>query len=612
MKRQATTPRKAEAGQVKKLLFSTTSTSDQKLVRAEKDKGSVKWNGPDGFVIRQDLIDILREQLSSTVETSLLSLLFSDDFKLQIQGMSLIESSTEECATEIINCLDLLLKYIVYRMVENNPTVFLKCLDLLERLVSLADRSNYRLSEYEGSCLLPSLVLKSGESKDSQRPRLRQLFRQLCRIYPASKLFTHLIDGLKSKGAKTRSECLEEMHCLLSRNGLSVLIPVKHVPIIGTMVGDRDAGVRSAALNVLVQTANLLGDQSALLKHLSGCSQKELDMFEERMKRSRNPGTVADEDAKSLKSSSVDEVSSIKDAIITTPTRNTPSKFKLEFSADTPTPKQRQAIFSDPTPVLNVRPFPTSQTSLPHPLDHIIDQVLTAADLPCIQALQRLDEQLSQPNKDTFDRLDNLVAALSIRLKECCDSSSTVYLLNDPEMRALKGRMALQVVNSLLLLIEDRDLATKIESDRLQQLIFETLNSLISQPINHLYEERDVLIKHINALLVSVLENARYDTCFSALLSILEQIFLIPPTTNSKVHELTMKCLWKITKQMHVRHSDLEIGVLLQAVHHFFSSISPIEWKSRAAEKLPFEDMPLRTVKTILHELTPSCWSQSA
>ena len=157
------------------------------------------------------------------METSLLSLLFSDDFKLQIQGMSMIESSVEEYATEIINCLDLLLKYIVYRMVENNPTVFLKCLDLLERLVSLADRSNYRLSEYEGSCLLPSLVLKSGESKDSSRPRLRQLFRQLCRIYPASKLFTHLIDGLKAKGAKTRSECLEEMHCLLSRNGLSVL-----------------------------------------------------------------------------------------------------------------------------------------------------------------------------------------------------------------------------------------------------------------------------------------------------------------------------------------------------------------------------------------------------
>ena len=186
-------------------------------------------------------------------------------------------------------------------MVENNPTVFLKCLDVLERLVSLADQSNYRLSEYEGSCLLPSFVLKSGESKDSLRPRLRQLFRQLCRIYPASKLFTHLIDGLKAKGGKTRSECLEEMHCLLTRNGLSVLVPGKHVPIIGAMIGDRDASVRSAALNVLVQTANLLGDQSALLKHLSGCSQKELDMLEERMRRSKNPGVSVDEDARSVK-----------------------------------------------------------------------------------------------------------------------------------------------------------------------------------------------------------------------------------------------------------------------------------------------------------------------
>ena len=349
------------------------------------------------------------------------------------------------------------------------------------------------------------------------------------------------------------------------------------------------------------------GRSSSTVKHLSGCSQKELDMFEERMKRSKNPGGAAtiEEDTKSMASNSVEEVNASKDALNATPTRNsTPSKFRLELSADAPTPRQRQAIFSDPTPVLNVRPYPTSQTALPHPLDHIIEQILMAADLPCIQALQRLDEQLSKAGKDTLARLDNLVAALSIRLKECCHPSSTAYLADDPEMRALKGRVTLQVVNSLLLLVEDKDLAARIESDLLRQLILEILNALISQPINHLYEERETLIKHINALLVNILENSRYDVCFGALLAILEQIFLIPPTTVSKVHELTMKCLWKITKQMHTRHSQLEIAVLLRAVHQFFTSISPIEWKSRAAEKMPFEDMPLRTVKTILHELT--------
>ena len=75
MKRQATTPRKMETDQPKRLFSFPTSSSpspspppsDQKLGRAERDKGSAKWNGPDGFVIRQDLIDVLREQLSLAV-----------------------------------------------------------------------------------------------------------------------------------------------------------------------------------------------------------------------------------------------------------------------------------------------------------------------------------------------------------------------------------------------------------------------------------------------------------------------------------------------------------------------------------------------------------------
>ena len=91
VKRQASTPRKNEMEQPKKLLF-FPSTTDQKSARAERDKGSVKWNGPDGFVIRQDLIDILHEQQSLVMDANLVSLLFSDDFKLQIQGMFMIES----------------------------------------------------------------------------------------------------------------------------------------------------------------------------------------------------------------------------------------------------------------------------------------------------------------------------------------------------------------------------------------------------------------------------------------------------------------------------------------------------------------------------------------
>lgn len=606
-KKQAGTPKKTIATEDRRPVF-MACTAEGKLLRAEKDKGMTRWSGPDGFIIRADLIDALKEQMAAQLDAQLCSQLFAEDFRQQILGVSALEAAVDECGAEVLSCLDLLIKYVVYRIAENNPTVFLKCLDLLERLVALADQHNYRVSEYEAGCLFPSLILKSGDSKDSLRPRLKQLFRQVCRIYPASKLFAYFIDGMRAKGAKTRAECLEELGCLLSRNGLSVLVPSRHLPMIGAMIGDRDASVRSAALNVMVQAAGLLGDQAAMMKHLSSLSQKELDMLEERMKRSKTSAVL--EDGLRSSKSSVDDGAAAEPASQppsnVTPGRRLSARFKLDLSEDAtgPTPQANAGLFADPTPTLNVRPFPVSQVSLPHPLDHIIDQVLTAADLPCIQAIQRLDEHMSLPGEELFLRLDNLAAALAIRLRECSDASSVGFLLDEAEPRAQKSRLARYVVNSLVLIADSPSLATRLGADRLQQLIAETLSSLVSDPINRVYDDREVLVKAINVLLVKLLENACYDACFCALLAILEQVFLLPPPATAKIPELTMKCLWKVTKQMASRHATLDIPAVLLAVHRFFTAISPIEWKSRAAENVAFQDLPLRTVKTILHEMT--------
>jgi hypothetical protein len=48
----------------------------------------------------------------------------------------------------------------------------------------------------------------------------------------------------------------------------------------------------------------------------------------------------------------------------------------------------------------------------------------------------------------------------------------------------------------------------------------------------------------------------------------------------------------------------LDVSELLYAVHSFLEAAPPSDWKRRAAEKvIPQADMPLRTVKTILHEI---------
>ena len=81
-------------------------------------------------------------------------------------------------------------------------------------------------------------------------------------MYPASKLFPYIADGLKSKNSKTRTECLEELGFLISVYGINVCQPSpgKALPAVAAQISDRDNGVRNAALNAVVEVYNLVGD----------------------------------------------------------------------------------------------------------------------------------------------------------------------------------------------------------------------------------------------------------------------------------------------------------------------------------------------------------------
>ena len=73
--------------------------------------------------------------------------------------------------------------------------------------------------------LQPTLFVydgKVGDPKDNVRKDIRSLFKQICKVYPASKMFNQIIEGLKSKNTKTKTECLEEL------GKSSIISPILH------------------------------------------------------------------------------------------------------------------------------------------------------------------------------------------------------------------------------------------------------------------------------------------------------------------------------------------------------------------------------------------------
>ncbi len=82
--------------------------------------------------------------------------------------------------------------------------------------------------------------------------------------------------------------------------------------------------------------------------------------------------------------------------------------------------------------------------------------------------------------------------------------------------------------------------------------------------------------------------------------------------TQAKYSELVMKCLWKLTKALQdtLRGQEINVAPLLLDLHKFLTTNPPTEWKRRASEQLPLGDMPLRTAKTIMHELATGLGSK--
>jgi cytoskeleton-associated protein 5 len=576
-----------------------------KQARSEKDKGTQKWSFE---APRKDIIDFLREQMLGNVSYGLVGKLFSDDFKDHIIAMNRLEdylqvASDDETKAKFLANMDLLLKYLTLRFFDTNTSVLLKALELSEGIIKFMDNCNYRLSEYEASSFLPFLINKMGDGKEVLRLKIHGIFRQICRIYPASKLFLFFMDGLKNKNSRTRSECLEELANLLSRNGPSVLQTSRHLPLIGALIADRDSHVRNGALNVLVHANNLLGSAN-LQKHLQNLSAKDLDMLEERLKRAA--AGVPLEDIVSRDVEMAEEASQPIAPLVDSLSSQTPVEQPVDKGVVASSLLGPDVHgLSLPTPVLPSIRRSFEPSMLSHPLDQAIDQIQFSTDLVCIHALQQLETALNaaaeneSTDEDVKQRVDALSHALVVRLKE-----ATSIVIDIPEIAQLKSRLCRYVTNALVLVAANPVLCRELSQDLVELMLSETLAALVSDRLPH-FEDHEQLERALNILVVKSLENVPQNQCYRALLSILSCVFRNPPEANDKFPELVMKCLWKMTKQLggHLGAGRINTDELLLDVHSFLATLPPVEWKMRTNDKLPFEDLPLRTVKTILHEL---------
>lgn len=138
----------------------------------------------------------------------------------------------------LVSNLDLILKWLTLRFFDTNPSVLLKGLDYLQLVFNLLIEGEYHMLETEAASFIPYLIIKVrfipfyisfllyfvymyiymctcyyvgsvglqiGDPKDAVRNGVRALFKQIALVYPVSKLFSYVMEGLKSKNARQRT-----------------------------------------------------------------------------------------------------------------------------------------------------------------------------------------------------------------------------------------------------------------------------------------------------------------------------------------------------------------------------------------------------------------------
>ncbi|OLY84750.1 Cytoskeleton-associated protein 5 [Smittium mucronatum] len=261
---------------------------------------------------RPELISILNEQMTPFFSSELLGQLFStghyrdrdylvgmttlDELLFMKSEINRYQISEEIIRERVVSNSDLIFKYISIRLYDTQTNPIMKSIELAEHLIEFLEQSSIQLSDYESNIIIPHLISKLGDSKESIRFRVRSLITsKLPRLFPPSKIFMLLVEtGLKNgRNSRTRQETLDTMTYLVDKRtgGLGLFSvcpdPSKVVHIVGNLIKDKDASVRTASLNCLVAfCTQLQGGVQELWALVGPLPEKERGMLEEKIRRS--------------------------------------------------------------------------------------------------------------------------------------------------------------------------------------------------------------------------------------------------------------------------------------------------------------------------------------
>ncbi|GMI81930.1 MICROTUBULE ORGANIZATION 1 [Hibiscus trionum] len=547
--------------------------------------------------LRVEQIQELENDMMKYFREDLHRRLLSTDFKKQVDGLEMLQKALPSIGKEIIEVLDILLRWFVLQLCKSNTTCLLKVLEFLRELFDYLKGEAYSLSEAEAAIFLPCLIEKLGHNIEKVREKMRELTKQIVQVYSAAKSYSYILDGLRSKNNRTRIECADLVGFFIDHHGAEISGQLKSLQIVASLTAERDGEIRKAALNTLATGYKILGED--IWRYVGKLTDAQKSMLDDRFKwkvrEMEKRGEGRPGEARAALRRSVRE--------------NGPDVAEQSYEVSQ---SISRSIFSgnnfvQPDLDMERHLMPRALgVSGPTNWNEALDIISCGSPEQSVEGMKVVCHELTQATNDPEGSLMDELMKDADRLVSCL--ANKVAKTFDFSLTGASSRSCKYVLNTLMQTFQNKRLAHAVKENTLDNLITELLLWLLDERVPQM-DDGSQLLKALNVLMLKILDNADRTSSFVVLINLLRPLdpsrWPSPATNetlaarNQKFSDLVVKCLIKLTKVLQSTIYDVDLDRILQSIHVYLQELGMEEIRRRAGA----DDKPLRMVKTVLHEL---------
>ncbi|KAG9155040.1 hypothetical protein Leryth_019560 [Lithospermum erythrorhizon] len=549
--------------------------------------------------LRLEQIQDLENDIMKYFREDLQRRLLSTDFKKQVDGIDMLQKALTSIKKEIIEVLDIVLKWFVLRLCESNTSCLLKVLEFLPELFATLRHVGYTITEAEASIFLPCLTEKSGHNIEKVREKMRELMKQIVQEYSAAKTFPYILEGLRSRNNRTRIECVDLVGYLLEHHAAEINGQLKSLQIVASLTAERDGEIRKAALNTLATGYKILGDD--IWRYVGRVTDAQRSMLDDRFKwkaremdkrKEGKPGEARAALRRSVRDNGPEVAEQSGDLLrsVSGPVYN------------------RETLVTPPENQMDRNPLARTLSGSVGPTDwnEALDIIAYGSPEQSVEGMKVVCHELALATSDPDGRAMDDIIKDADRLVSCL--ATKVAKTFDFSLAGASSRSCKYVLNTLMQTFQNKRLAHSVKESTLDSLVTELLLWLLDERVPRM-DDGSQLLKALNVLMLKILDNADRTSSFVVLINRLRPldpswwpspaVNESPAMRNQKFSDLVVKCLIKLTKVLQSTIQEVDLDRVLQSIHIYLQELGMEEIRRRAGA----DDKPLRMVKTVLHEL---------